>query len=104
MGLQIDPGLERIQAYCTRWKIRELAFFGSVLRDDFRPTSDVDVLVSFEPDARWSLLDLTPMRDELSELLGRPADLVTRAAVESSRNRIRRQGILESAVSYYVAG
>lgn len=52
---------ERIAAFCERWHVRELALFGSVLRGDFRPQSDVDVLVSFAPDAGWSLLDLVDM-------------------------------------------
>ena len=56
--------------FCQRWKIVELALFGSLLRDDFRPDSDVDVLVKFAPDARWTLLDFVTMQDELSLLFG----------------------------------
>jgi uncharacterized protein len=82
---------ERIARFCRRWKITELSLFGSVLRDDFRPDSDVDVLVTFTSDAPWSLLDLIEMRDELRGLFGREVDLVER---EGLRNPFRRQAIL----------
>lgn len=91
-------GVER-----RRWKVRELDFFGSVLREDFRPDSDVDVLVSFAPEAAWGLLDHLQMETELSALLGRKVELVSRRAVEHSPNWIRRRAILESAQPYYVA-
>lgn len=82
-----------LAAFCHRWKVRELALFGSVLRDDFGPASDVDVLVSFDDDAPWSLWDLTTMQDELSSLLGRQVDLVER---EGLRNPFRRDRILNT--------
>ena len=103
MSLRIAIDREQLADFCRRWKITELAFFGSVLRDDFRPESDVDVLADFEPDAPWSLLDHVDMEEELSNLLGRKVDLVSRRAVEQSRNWIRRQAILNTAESYYVA-
>mgnify|MGYP002625302701 CR=1 FL=1 len=78
-------------ALCDKWKVRELSLFGSVLRDDFDEDSDVDVLVSFETDAPWSLWDLIVMRDELSAMFGRPVDLVEREAIE---NPFRRHRIL----------
>lgn len=101
--LPIDVPRERIAAFCRKWKVVELALFGSVLRDDFGPDSDVDVLVSFASDARWSLLDESRMERELAELLGRSVDLVSRRAVQDSRNWIRRQAILASAEPIYVA-
>ena len=82
-----------IRAFCQTWHIREFAFFGSVLRADFRPESDIDVLVSFEPDSPWSLWDLIAMQDELAAIFGRPVDLVEREAL---RNPIRRQRILST--------
>jgi uncharacterized protein len=85
------------RAFCQRWRVTELALFGSVLRDDFRPDSDIDVLVRFHPDARPTLFDLVRMQDELEHLLGRPVDLVSRRAVESSRNPLRRNALLSSA-------
>jgi hypothetical protein len=90
--------------YCRRWKVAEMAIFGSALREDFGSESDVDVLVSFEEDARWSLFDLVRMEEELQALLGRPVDLVQRPAVEQSENYIRRKGILENAEVVYAAG
>ena len=92
-----------LAALCRRWKIGELAVFGSALRDDFAPDSDLDMLVSFAPDAEWSLLDHAQMQDELSELLGRSVDLVSRRGIEGSRNYIRRKAILGSAEVIYEA-
>ena len=104
MSPRIAVDQELIAQFCRRWKIRELAFFGSVLRDDFRPDSDVDVLVSFERDADWGLWDAVAMEDELSAILGRKVDLVSRRAVERSDNWIRRRAILAAAEPIYVAG
>jgi predicted nucleotidyltransferase len=92
---------EKIADFCQRWKITELALFGSVLRDDFRSDSDVDVLVTFAPDAEWSLFDHLVMEEELSALLGRKVDLVSRRAIERSTNWIRRKAILETAEPFY---
>ena len=94
---------DRLGEFCRRWRIVELAVFGSALRDDFRPDSDIDLLVTFEPDAGWSLLDHARMEEELAALLGRPVDLVSRRAVEGSVNWIRRQAILETVRPLYVA-
>ena len=100
--IAIDP--EKVAAFCQRWKIVELSLFGSVLRDDFRPDSDVDVLVTFAPEADWSLYDHMAMEEELSAAVGRKVDLFSRRAIERSANWIRRQAILESAEPFYVAG
>jgi len=89
--------LDGIRAFCERWKVRELALFGSALRDDFGPDSDVDVLLSFADDAEWSLFDLARMKRELEAIFGRQVDLLTRPGVEASRNRLRREAILSSA-------
>jgi predicted nucleotidyltransferase len=93
----------KLEDFCRRWKIRNLSLFGSVLREDFNDTSDVDVMVSFRPDADWSLLDHVVMREELMLLFGRNVDLVTRKGVERSRNTLRREAILESAEVVYEA-
>jgi predicted nucleotidyltransferase len=95
---------DAIAAFCRRWHITELALFGSVLRDDFRPDSDIDVLVTFAPDHEWSLFDLVRMEDELQALFGRPVDLVERSGVEQSENYIRRRHILSTLEPVYVAG
>ncbi len=94
------PG-DAIAAFCQEHGIKRLAIFGSALREDFGPNSDVDVLVDFEPDRIPGLLDIAGMEQELSEVLGRDVDMVTRAAVQRSRNYIRRRAILESAEVVY---
>jgi hypothetical protein len=98
--------LERpeLTAFCRLWKVRALAVFGSALREDFRPDSDIDLLVTFEPDANWGLLDQATMESELAALLGRKVDLVSRRGVERSTNWIRRKAILDSAETVHVAG
>lgn len=94
---------EELAAFCERREIVELAFFGSVLRDDFGPHSDVDVLVRFHPEAKHGLMDLVTMQAEWSRVLGREVDLHERTVVERSRNYIRRRSILESAEAVYAA-
>lgn len=89
--------MPEIAEFCRRWKIRELAVFGSALRADFGPESDLDLIVTFDDDANWSLLDHVQMQQELQALLQRDVDLVTRRAVEYSRNWLRRKEILNSA-------
>ena len=101
--LGIEVPTERVADFCRKWKVAELALFGSVLRNDFRPNSDVDVLVSFASDARWGLFDEAQMEEELAGLFGYPVDLVSRRAVERSENWIRRRAILASAERIYVA-
>lgn len=89
--------LAPIGEFCRRWRIRELAVFGSALRHDFGPDSDIDIMVEFAADADWGLLDHAQMEQELRQLLGRNVDLVTKRAVENSENWLRRDGILNSA-------
>ena len=103
MSAHIDVPPDKITDFCKRWQILELALFGSVLRDDFGPESDVDVLVRFDPQARHTLFDLAQMQDDLSALLGRKVDLIERVAVERSPNYIRRKAILQSAETIYAA-
>jgi predicted nucleotidyltransferase len=92
-----------IAEFCRKWQISELSLFGSALRPDFRPDSDLDILVSFSPEADWSLLDHIRMAEDLGELFGRRVDLVSRRAVERSQNWMRRKSILESAEVIYAA-
>lgn len=103
MSPQVQLDMEKLTGFCQRWGVSELALFGSVLRDDFRPDSDVDVLVSFSPDARRDLFDLVDMQDELAAIFGREVDLVCREGIERSYNYIRRKAILESAEVLYAA-
>lgn len=100
MSARIDIPQEEIVAFCQRNHIRRMALFGSVLRDDFTPESDVDVLVEFEPDQTPGLEFIT-MQDELSEILDRQVDLHTFKGIERSRNWIRREEILSSAEAVY---
>ncbi len=101
-GLQADI-LEKIQAFCMRQNISELSLFGSALSEDFGPESDIDLLIRFSPEARPTLLDLVRMKEELGKIIGRDVDLVSKDAIETSRNRFRRQAILESAKIIYAA-
>ncbi len=86
-GIEIPQ--DKIAGFCRKWKITELALFGSVLGEDFGPESDVDVLVRFAPDHCWSLFDHVEMQEELKEIFGRDVDLVNRQAIERSHNPIR---------------
>lgn len=96
--VQIDR--QKIKSFCERHHIRKLALFGSVLRDDFRPDSDVDVLVEFSLDAEVDLLDFVDMRDELQAIFGREVDMVEKDAI---RNPFRRHAILASHEVLYAA-
>jgi len=93
-----------VEDFCRRWKIKELALFGSVLRPDFGPDSDVDLLVTFADDAEWSLFDHVQMESELARMIGRRVDLISRRAVERSDNWIRREAILRAAEPLFVEG
>jgi predicted nucleotidyltransferase len=99
----IDLPQKQIANFCQRWKIGDFALFGSILRDDFRQDSDIDVLVSFLPDATWGLFDLVTMQQELEQILGREVDLIERQTIEQSHNWIRRKEILSTAETIYVA-
>jgi predicted nucleotidyltransferase len=88
---------EALLRFCEKWKITRLEFFGSVLRDDFGPDSDVDVMVTFERNYAYDMDDLLGAQEGLSELFGRPVDVLTRAQVEESENRFRRPAILNGA-------
>jgi predicted nucleotidyltransferase len=99
--LPINIPLDRIEHFCSRWHISEFALFGSVLRHDFGPDSDVDVLVTFEPGIRHGIFDIIQMEEELKELFGHDVDLLTRRGVEMSDNAARRDEILTNAEVVY---
>ena len=90
----------KIAEFCKRWSITEFSLFGSVLRDDFRPDSDVDVLVSIDPEAHISLFEIAQMQIELENMFKRPVDLVEK---EGLRNPYRRREILSTAQIIYAA-
>jgi len=96
----LEVRLEQIHAFCRKWKIKEFSLFGSILRSDFRPDSDVDVLVELEPDAPWSLYEWIDMIDELKAMFGRDVDLVEKTALV---NPFRRHHILEHRRVVYAA-
>lgn len=92
--------LERIEAFCRKWRIGELSLFGSVLREDFSSESDIDVLITLSPDAHLSLLDFVEMKEELQEILHRQVDLVSKGGL---RNPFRRHEILSTRQVVYAA-
>jgi len=103
---RLNVPLEQLEAFCKQYHILELSIFGSVLRDDFRADSDIDMLVVFEPEsrARMSLMDLVGMEYQLQDLSGRKVDLVEKRSVEDSHNWIRRKNILNTAQVIYESG
>ncbi len=98
IGVRFDS--QRLAEICRRWQISQLGLFGSVLGEDFRPDSDVDVVVTFRPGAPWSLFEMVDIRVELADLFGRPVDLVEGSAI---RNPYRRRSILETQRVIYEA-
>lgn len=100
-SIAVDIPARQIEAFCRKWGIHELAVFGSVLRDDFGPHSDIDVLAAFDPSASLSLIDLVDAELELAEIFGRRVDLLQRSGVERNENWIRRRRILSSAQTIY---
>ena len=103
LASRIGLPMNAIEAFCDRWQVEELALFGSVLRNDFGPHSDIDILIRFRTERTPGLFGIAEMERELGDLFGRRVDLVTRAAIEESRNYIRRKAILESAQVVYGA-
>lgn len=97
MSLRIAVDSDSVAEFCRRNHVRKLAFFGSVLRDDFRPDSDVDVLVEFEPEFRFGLFELIRMQREFSDLIGRESDFRT---PEDLGRYMRERVVTESEVQY----
>ncbi len=100
MTTHIDIPMDKIRDFCRRWKIVEFSLFGSVLRDDFGPDSDVDVLVTFAEDSERSLLDHVRMVEELKSIFGRDVDMAQECLLE---NPYRRQAILNAKEVIYAA-
>jgi predicted nucleotidyltransferase len=103
MRTEIRIPTEQLDGFCRRWRIAELRVFGSALREDFGPDSDLDLLVRFTPEADWSLMDHVAMEEELAGIVGRKVDLVSQRAIERSSNWIRRKAILDSSEPYFVS-
>ncbi|MFH1109055.1 MAG: nucleotidyltransferase domain-containing protein [Planctomycetota bacterium] len=102
LTLPIELPYDALADYCRRWKITKLEVFGSVLRDDFGPESDVDFLVTFDATARWTLFGMVRAENELAALVGRPVDIVERDCIEQSENWMRRKLILGNTRTIYV--
>ncbi|GAB4318918.1 MAG: nucleotidyltransferase family protein [Leptolyngbyaceae cyanobacterium] len=102
--IQLNLPMEQIAEFCQKWQVTEFALFGSVLRDDFHPDSDIDVMVKFHPDAHPKFSTLDQMETELKTIFHRDVDLITRQGIESSRNYLRRHEILSSAQVIYATG
>ncbi len=100
----IDLRSDAIARFCQRWRVKELAVFGSILGDHFGPSSDIDLLVDFEEGADWDLFEALAMEDELTAVLGRKADLVSRWAIEHDSNQTVRREVLGSAEVIYAQG
>jgi len=100
MNPHIHIDQDRIEQFCRTWNIAELAIFGSVLRGDLRPDSDIDVLVTFAPGGGFTFDNRIEMLDELAEIFGRKVDIVERNAL---RNPFRRHSILSSKEVVYAA-
>ncbi len=97
----IEISMEKIKTFCTDWQVSEFALFGSVLRDDFRPDSDIDVMIQFDANAHPTFWNLEQMEAELKTIFKREVDLITRQGIETSRNYLRRQEILSSVQVIY---
>ncbi len=97
LNRNIELPINQIQDFCQRWHITEFALFGSVLRDDFRPDSDIDILVSFELNFRRGLTETLQMRQELQTMFKRKIDLIVKSAIERSENWLHRKNILGTA-------
>lgn len=95
---------DEIARFCRRWQIRELALFGSAVRDDFHAGSDIDILITYDPASDWGLFDHARMKAELETLFGRSIDLVTRRALEQTQNHLLRERILSSAQVVFSEG
>ena len=100
MNAKVQLDRNSVAEFCRKWHIRELSIFGSALRDDFAPESDLDFLVSFEPESSWDLFDLINMKDDLESRSGRPVDLVEKEAL---RNPWRKYEILRTREVIYAA-
>ena len=100
----IDLPMEKIAEFCRKWQVTEFALFGSILRDDFRSDSDIDVMVEFHPVAHPTFRTLDQMEAELKTIFNRDVDLITRQGIATSRNYLRRHEILSSAQVIYATG
>ena len=102
--MKIKYDSDSLRKFCRQRGISKLELFGSALRDDFRPVSDVDLLCTLRSDTNCTLLGWADIQIKLTEIFGRPVDLVSRWAIERSQNPYRRNAILSTAQTIYVEG
>lgn len=101
---RLNISIEELSKFCQQNQIQELSVFGSVLRDDFKKTSDIDFLVVFDPQIKLSLMDLVSIQYQLEDKIGRKVDLIEKRSILKSHNWIRRQNILDTATVIYESG
>lgn len=99
----ININSEKISEICQRYKISELAIFGSMLRGDYDNESDIDLLVEFIPNAGITLFNLVDIKEEFEKLFGREVDIVSKKAIKNSKNYIRKKAILDNYKVIYVS-
>ncbi len=92
--------IDRIRAFCDRYGVVEFSLFGSVLRDDFGPTSDIDVMLAFAPGHGFTFENTPDMQDELAAIFGRSVDVIEKGRI---RNPLRRERIMSSYQVVYAA-
>ncbi len=102
-AMDLGASQAELEQFCRRWKIARLAVFGSAAEGRLRADSDIDLLVTFQPDAEWTMFDHYAMEEELSQMFGREVDLVSVRAVEENPNPVCRRQILDSARPLYAA-
>ena len=100
----VDIPVEPLHKFCLRWKVSELAVFGSALHENYPLESDLDLLISFQENTQWGLFDLVNMESELGVIFNKKVDLIEKAAVLKSENHIRRKAILDDAQVIFEAG
>jgi uncharacterized protein len=98
-GIELDS--PAIRDFCHRWKVTELTAFGSILRDDFGPHSDLDFIIEWEDDAPWDLCDYMDMVEELQQHFGRKVDLLSRFALSQTSNYLLRRSVLSQTEPVY---
>ena len=103
MNALIQNQKKKIEEFCKAWNVKELQVFGSVLTKDFRPDSDIDIIVDFSPGSSHTLIHLAKMEEELEQIFNRRIDLISRQAIEQSRNHIRKKTILSTMERVYGA-
>jgi predicted nucleotidyltransferase len=99
---RIGLSIEEIAEFCEKWNIESMDLFGSVLREDFGPDSDIDFLITYTPGAPRGLLKRVRMKYELEDLTNRSVDVIVRKSIEDSENWIRQREILTTAQNIYV--